>query len=133
MIVAMIAVGVVQASIDQIIDMVAVRNRFVAAAGTMHVSALRASRDPRGALRGVRGIDRQRMLVVVIAVGVMEMAFVQVIRVSVVLDRGVAAAGAVDVFGMAMRFMVAHHWSPIKQRGLENNNVKNAGAKVFYV
>lgn len=95
--------------------MIAVRNRFVAAVGTMRMPALRAGRDLRRALRRVRGVDGQHMLVVVIAVGVVEMPLVQVIRVAVVLERGVAAAGAVDVFGVAMRRMVGHECLRLKK------------------
>jgi len=116
MIVAVVAVGVVQAAIHQVIHMITVRNRFVAAVGTMRVPDLRAGRDVRRALHGVCGVDGQRVFVVVIAVRVVEVTFVQIIRVAVVLERGVAAAGAMDMFGMAMGRMVAHGGLRLKYR-----------------
>jgi hypothetical protein len=76
MIVAVVAVGVVQAAIHQVIHVIAVRNRFMTAAGTMHVPALRASREVRCTLNWVRGVDGQRVFIVVIAVGVVEVTFV---------------------------------------------------------
>ena len=95
--------------------MIAVRNRFVAAIGTMHVPTLHAGRNLRRTSRGVRGVDRQCMLVVMVAVGMMEMILMEVVCVAVVLDSRVAAAGSMDVFGMMMRRRVAHESLRLKK------------------
>lgn len=66
----MIAVRMVQVAVDQVIDMVAVGNRFVAAAGTVAVGlVVSVALVFRGAAVRVLGADFQHMLVHVIPVG----------------------------------------------------------------
>jgi hypothetical protein len=108
-IVAMIPVRMMQAAIDEVIDVIAVRDRFVTAAGAVDV-------DVRGivpaARRGVAvGIGRAHgddVLIDVIAMRMMQVPIVEVVDVPVVFHRGVAAAWAVGVVVMGMGFAVAH-------------------------
>ncbi len=109
-VVAVAVVGMVEMPLDDVVCVAAVRNRLVSAAGAVGVV---------GAMLG---------LVVVVSVGVraadfdgvlldgsivflvVEVAVVEIVRVSVVLDGGMLAAGAVDVvvsgvyFGHALSF-----------------------------
>lgn len=99
MVVAVVAVGMVEAAIDEIIDMVPVRHRLVSATGTVVVSVLvGAGVVRRGAAVGIGGghvegvfLDRA------VRILVMEMAVVQVVEVIAVTDRGVPASVAVLV------------------------------------
>ena len=94
----MIAVRVMQVAIDQVIDVVAVRNRGVAAARAVHVRLRMSAAGVLGRASGrIRAGDLQHVVIDVIAVNVMEMAVVQVVGMPVVRDRDVPAAGAMLV------------------------------------
>jgi hypothetical protein len=99
-VVAMVAVWMMQASADQVIDVIAMGHRFVPAGRTMPVRAARLRR----ALHGVGGIDRDRVLVDVIFVHVVQVPVVQVIDVAGMAHRRVAAVGTmlVRVVGMML-------------------------------
>jgi len=89
----MVAVGMVQVAIDEIVDVVAVRHRFVSAAGAMHMPRLMAGaavlgRTAIGVLRGYF----DDVLVHVVAMGMVQVAVVQVIDVVAMADGGVSAA-----------------------------------------
>jgi len=84
-IVAVIAVLVVQASVDQIIDMVAVRDCLMAA------TLVAASAGGRCTIGRVGGAHGNHTLVVVIAVGRMQVAVVQIIDVAFMLNAKVPA------------------------------------------
>jgi hypothetical protein len=90
-IVAVVAMRVVQTTVDQEIDVVAMGHLRVAAvvvlAGALH----------RGAMGRVGGVDLQHMLIVVAVVGRVQVAVVEVVHVAVVADARVAAVVAVDV------------------------------------
>jgi hypothetical protein len=98
MIVAVAVVHMMQPSVDDIVDVVAVGHGFVAAARTMHVV-------PAGVYRmtaiGVGGTDFDCMLVVVVFVGIVQVSVVEIIRVVTVADGRVATAGAVGVLRMS--------------------------------
>jgi hypothetical protein len=97
-VVAVITVRVVQMAFDQVIDVVAVRDSFVAAAGAVLVFlVVLAAIVLRGALGWVRGIDRELMLLDAAFADVVQVAVVQVVHVVFVANGGVAAAGAVLV------------------------------------
>jgi hypothetical protein len=90
-VVAVVAVAMVQAPLEQVVVVVAVRHKLVAAA---FVAA--------GALDGLAGsrvhvADRHDMLVVVALVGSVQMPIVQVIDVVAVLDAGVTAVLAMHM------------------------------------
>jgi hypothetical protein len=102
-IVAVAGMDMVQPAIDQIIDMVAVRHRFMAAIRPVHMGAGQL----RGAAIGIGGGNRDHMFINMIAVDMMEMAIVQIISVAIVPDGGVAAAGTVNM-GMIGVDMAGH-------------------------
>jgi hypothetical protein len=97
MIVAMVAMRMVQAAIDEVIDVVAVRHRLVAAAGTVLVAF---AADFRGAANGVVGSDRDDVLVDVIAVREFEVTVVEIVDVVAMADRHMAAVRAM-LMGLA--------------------------------
>ena len=77
MVVAVIAVRVVQASFDEIVDVIAVGHRFVAAARAMLVRGLVLDRGVPGcAAVRVLVVDRNPVLIDVTLVGMVEMPVV---------------------------------------------------------
>lgn len=109
MVVAVAAVGVVQVAFDQVVHVVAVGHRGVAAAGAVAVVGVVAGAQVLGrAFGGVLRVDRQLVFVDVVAVGVVQVAVVQVVHVAVVLDRGVTAVGAVFVLVGLVGVVAAH-------------------------
>jgi hypothetical protein len=107
-VVAVVAVRVVQPAVDEVIDVVAVRHLFVAA---LLVLALAGN---GGARRRVDGADGDDVFVVVAVVRVVQVAVVQVIDVPVVLDARVPAVVAVDV--LVVGVLIAAHRSPSIER-----------------
>jgi hypothetical protein len=97
MVVAVVTVRVVQATVDQVVRMVAVRHRLVPAPGAVLVLLAVSAGEPGGALRGIPPIHLESVLVDVPVVGVVEMPVVQIVHMSVVHHRSVAAVGAVLV------------------------------------
>ena len=93
MIVAMIAVRVMQPPADEVIDMVAVRHCLVSAVGAVRMRAARL----RGAVHRIGGVDRDGVLVDVVLVHVMEMAVVEIVDVAVMANRGVTAVRAMPM------------------------------------
>ena len=96
----MIRVRVVEASIDEVIGVLTVRHGLVAAAFSMHVLTAIVLAV---AVVGELVIDRQRVLINVIAVRLVQVAVVNEVDVAIVDDRRVAAAGAVDVVVIFVR------------------------------
>ena len=97
-IVAVVPVRMVQVPADQVIHVIGVRNRFVPAARSVHVAALSVTALLlRGALHGIARVGLEAMLVHVIPVNVVHMAFVQIIGVAFVFDRGMPTVAAVGV------------------------------------
>jgi hypothetical protein len=94
-IVAVIAMRVVQMSIDQVIDVVAMRDRLVAAVGSVDVVGVVLSLVIRRAGIRVLLADRDYVLIDMIAMRMVQVPIVQVVHVPVVLDRGVATVLAV--------------------------------------
>jgi hypothetical protein len=111
-IVAVARMRVMQVTIDQVVDMVAMWNGLVAASRTVNVSGhVTVTRVPGRAAGGMHRIDCDRALVDVIAVDVVQMAFVEIVDVAVVFDGAMAATRAVDVIVLRMNLVVAHHGS----------------------
>jgi hypothetical protein len=99
----MVAVRMVKVAGDPIVHMIAVRDRLVAAAGTMHVARLMtAAAMVRSAAVGVFGRHLDHVLIDMVFMRVMEVTVMQVVGMAVVLDGGMAAARsvAVSVVGM---------------------------------
>jgi hypothetical protein len=92
-VVAVIAVRVVQMPADEIVDVIAVRNGLVPAVGSVDVAGLVLCAG-RTAVR-VLLVDGDQMLVDVALVRVMQVAAMQIIRMPIVADGDVAAVGPV--------------------------------------
>lgn len=108
-VVAVPVVLVVEVSVHQVVDVVAVGNGRVSAVGTVHViGVVTAAAMTVGAGFWVGATDLDAMFVYMIAVGMMQMSVVEVVDMSVVLDGDVAAVGAVDMIVFGVLVAVAH-------------------------
>lgn len=97
-VVAMVAVGMMQASLNQIIHVVAMRDGRMAAIWAVNVfRRVFSGGKARAAFIRIGGINRNRMFVHMVAVRMMQMAVVEIVHVPLVLDGSVPAASAVDV------------------------------------
>ena len=94
MVVAVVAVGVVQLAGDEVVDVVAVRDGRVPAVGAMDVIGVVALASVCAAVRMLI-VDGDDVLIDVVAVGVVQMAVVHVIDVTFVSDREVTAVRTV--------------------------------------
>ena len=110
----------VQVPIDEIIDMGAVRDRFMAATRAVDVSSF-VTRGRRGAAVGLSGADFDDVFIDVIAVRMMQMPVVQVIDMPIVFHCRVTAAGAVVMIVMRMNFVIAHNYSFLHERVPDTN------------
>ncbi len=98
MIVAMVAVRVMQMAINQIADVVAVRHGLVSAAWSMHVvCGMTSAAMVRRATVGVGIGDLDPVLVHMIAMHVMKVTIMQIISVIAVPDSDMPAPRTVDV------------------------------------
>ena len=104
-VVAVVAVLVVQAAVYDVVGVVAVRHGFVAAAFSVNMAATGLHRV---AAVGVGGVYIEAVFVVVAVVFVVQVAVVDVVDVVAVFDGGVAAAFAVNVLVVGMGMAVAH-------------------------
>ncbi len=103
----MAIVRMVKMTVDEIVDMIAVWDRFVAAVGAMDMGAVVSTAlVVRGADRGIRWREGDDMLINMAVVEMMKMTIVKVIDVIVVLDGGMTATGCVlmIVTGMSITF-----------------------------
>jgi hypothetical protein len=105
-IVAVIAVWMVQPSVHQEVDVIAVRHRLVPAAVGVGVAGSTARR--LSVTFRVPGVHRDHVLIDVVVVWVVKMAFVEVIDVIVVADRDMATSLLVDVRVAALVNRVRH-------------------------
>jgi hypothetical protein len=102
MVVAVVAVGVMEVAVDEVVDVVAVGDGGMAAVGAVLVAFFVAVAGVLGsAIGGVGFVDGQGMLLNLVPFDVVQMAVVQVIDVAVVDDAGVATTWAVLV-GMSL-------------------------------
>lgn len=99
MVIAVVAMRMMQMAVDKIIDVITMRNRFVPAARPVDVVFVVAAAVVfRGAGRWIGFRDRQLVLLnTAIGVLVMQVTVVQVIDVPLMLDAGVLAVRAVLV------------------------------------
>ena len=104
-IVAVVAVLVVQAAVYDVVGVVAMRHGFVAAAFAVNMAGTGLHRV---AAVGVGGVYIEAVLVVVAVVLVVQVAVMDVVDVVAVFDRGMAAAFAVNVLVVGMGMAVAH-------------------------
>jgi hypothetical protein len=99
MIVAVIAMRMVQPSLHEVIDMIAMRHLLVPAARTMRVSlVLQVGRTPHG----VRRVDRDDMFVNMVAMLMVQMAVMQIINMAIMANRRMPAVRAMRVVMMGM-------------------------------
>jgi hypothetical protein len=120
------AVQEVQVTVDQIVDMVAMRNRFVAAARPVLVAGLMTSAGMRGrASSGVLTSDRQDMLIYMILMQMVEVTVVQVVRMVVVTDDNVAAAGLMSMRMGIMSSVLGHGNLLVGKRNAKGVERKN--------
>jgi hypothetical protein len=109
----MVAVRMMQVTLDQIIDVIAMRDGGMAAVRAVHVLGIvPAALVARRAGVRIFGGDGDRVIFNVIALSVMKMSVVQVIDVSVMLDRHMSAIGAVLVSMSFVHFCRRHRRSP---------------------
>lgn len=109
MVVAVALVGMMKMSLHEIVFMTAVRNRFMSAASSMRVLAIvRAARMSGRTSRRIRTTLRQRVFIYVPLVGTVKMPVMHIVDVTFVLNRDMAAARAVSMRVLIVRFMVAH-------------------------
>jgi hypothetical protein len=108
----MITVRMVQPTVHKIVDMVTMRHRFMSAVWTVRVRAV----DLRCALHGICRVDRDRMLVHVILVHVMEMAIVKIVHMAVMANCSVPAIRAMlmSVVGVVFLGTCGHVNTPSK-------------------
>lgn len=103
MVVAVPVVRVMQVPGDEVVDVIAVRDRFVTAPRAVEVALGVTSAGVRGRAGGRIGRpDLEDALVDVPIVTVVEVAIVEVVDVVAVTDGEVAAGGAVDVLVIRM-------------------------------
>ncbi len=127
MVIAVIAVGVVEMAVDEVADVVAVGDGLVAAVramGVVRVVALAVVIG--GAVIGVFVGDLQAVLVVVAFVGMVEVAVVKVIDVAVVLDGRVTAVGAVLMI-VILVFVAGHDETPERGFGVIQRSEQRVG------
>jgi hypothetical protein len=97
-VVAVIAVGMMQMPIDQVIDVIAMRHSFMAASWPMHVGRVVGAATVLG--RAAFGIGRRHfdlVLVDVVAMHMVQMPVMQVVDVTLMADRRMTAVGTVDM------------------------------------
>src|SRR5262249_40627848 len=95
--------------LDEVVDVIAVWNSGVAARWPVHViRSVAVTAMPRRACRRMFRIDRDRALVDMVAVHGVKVTVMHVVDVTVVLDRDVAAVGAVNVVVLGMCMMGGH-------------------------
>lgn len=113
MVVAVVAVRMVQVAVDEIVDMIAMRHRFMAAPGSVHMARLVAAAVSRALIR-IGRVNFEPVFVYVIAVRVMQVAVMQIIDMVAMLDRGVTAIRPVLMVVMRVVWFVtgAHDDSP---------------------
>ena len=126
-VVAVAVVDVVQAAVDQVVHVVAVRHGFVAAACAVDVAAAGVYGV---AAVGVGFAHFDDVFVVVAVVLVVQMAVVQVVGVAVVADGGVAAACAVDMGVVFVGVAVAHSVSFLLRNELSMAGIIGAFAAI---
>jgi hypothetical protein len=102
-VVAMIAMGMMQPSTHEVIDVVAMGHGFVPAGRAMLVRAA----GLRRALHGICGVDCDDMLINVILMQVMKMAVMEIVDMALMTDRRMPALGTVLVGMIGMMLLGA--------------------------
>jgi hypothetical protein len=117
-VVAMIAMRMMQVAIHQIVQMITVGNLGVSTGRSMAVVLLMASASVLGAAgRRIGPIDFQNVVINMVAMNVVQVAIMQIIRVAVVLDGDMAALRAMFVGVPFMHFAGLLFHVPTPQLG----------------
>ncbi len=96
MVVAVVAMGVVQVATHEVIDMVAMGNGLVPATGSVAVPGIVSAAGMGGSAGGgIVGIHRQAVFLDTRGAHMVQVAVMKVIDMVAMLDRRVAASGAV--------------------------------------
>jgi hypothetical protein len=110
-IITVVAVGMVQVTVDEIIHMVAMRDRFVTAARSMNVSSIMsgAAMVGRATIRIIVA-HFNAMFVYMIGVRMVKMAIMEIIHMAAVPDGNVTASGSmrVGVVGVMRKIASGH-------------------------
>ncbi len=107
-VVAVAGVRVVQVPGDEVVDMIAVRDRLVTATGAVDMAlGVTGAAVRRRARSGVGGANLDSALIHVAVMAAVEMAVVEVVDVIAVADREMPAIGAVNVIVIGVS-VVAH-------------------------
>ena len=109
MVVAVPSVLVMEMTVNQVINVIAMGNRFVAAARTVLVVILMTVAGVTGsAFCGVLGIDFEDMLINMVSVEMVKVAIVEIIHMVTVFDSHVATVGTVLVIMRFVFFAIRH-------------------------
>jgi len=113
MIIAMVAVRMMQPTVHDVVDMIPVRHRFMTASRAVHVAVFLASAEPVLAASRVGLANGDDVLVVVDQtvdlVRMVEMAIMQIVDVVLMLQGRVSAAGSVAMIMVGMGMAVLAH------------------------
>ena len=105
MVVTLVAVGMVQVSVNQVVDVVAMRYSLVTAVRAVNMAGLMTAAVVACTPTRVGIGDLDDVLVVVVLVGAVQMPVMQVADGVAVLDGGVAATGPMGVFRVFMNIV----------------------------
>jgi hypothetical protein len=112
-VVAVVSVRVMQVTVDEVVDVVAVGDGFVATLWTVDVvRGVGAALVRGGAVGWIGRVHFEGVFIHMVVVHVMQVAVVEVVDVVVVFDGGVSAAFAVDVVVGFVFLAVDHLWFP---------------------
>ncbi|KVK90912.1 hypothetical protein WS93_35200 [Burkholderia cepacia] len=106
MVITVVAMRVMKAAVDQIIDVIAVRYGLVSAPRTVHMTRLMVTAVRRTFVRIFRA-DLDLVFIDMIAVRVMQVAIMEIIYMVAMLDCGVTAVRAMLVVMVSMMGFVA--------------------------
>ena len=115
MVIAVITVDMVQVTIDKVVDVVAMRNRWVTTPRPMNMVHLVTAADVcrRACVRvGVR--DRNRVLIHVAIMGMVQVTIVKVIDVAVMHDGLMTTTGSMNMVMGFVDFAIAHRNTPLE-------------------
>jgi hypothetical protein len=109
MVVAVIAVRMVQVAVDEIVDVIPMWHRFMATPRSVNVARLVAAAARRTLIR-IFGAHFEPVFVYMIGMRMVQMAVMQIIDVTVVLDCGMPTVRAMLMVVMGvMRFVAGAH------------------------
>ena len=109
MVITMVAVHVVQVAVHQVVVMISVGDELMTAIRPMDVIRVVTSATMRRCT-GVRVLarDRDRVLIDVTVVGVVQMPIVEIVHVPIMLDGAVATAGPMNMVMWSVNLAIRH-------------------------